>query len=100
MTVSERRKGMRFEQRVARIFREAGLRVERLQQQQGLVCDFIVNDHLYVDTKKQERLQLPMWLRQARSQAPTGTSPVVVFQQGGGEAYACLPLDDLVRLAQ
>lgn len=90
---------MKGEQEVARIFRDAGMKVERLQQQQGLVPDLIVADDLYVDTKRQERLQLPMWLRQARTQAPKGMVPVVAFRQSRGEWYACLPLDDLVRLA-
>ena len=53
---------------------------------------------LFSECKRQERIQLPAWLRQAKAEAPAGTVPVVAFRQNRGELYACLPLRDLLRL--
>jgi hypothetical protein len=53
---------------------------------------------LHVETKRQERLALPAWLRQAAEEAPPGTHPVVAFRQNRGQWYAALPLDVLLEL--
>lgn len=53
---------------------------------------------IHSEVKRQERLKLPEWLRQAREEAPAGTIPVVSFRQNRGEWYACLPLSDLAEL--
>jgi hypothetical protein len=99
VAASSRRKGIRGEGDVARIFRAGGVTVEKLQQQQGGVCDLIAGDRFYVDVKRAERLKLPEWLRQAADEAPQGTVPVVAFRQNRGEWYAALPLAALVELA-
>jgi hypothetical protein len=70
VAASSRRKGIRGEGDVARIFRAGGVTVEKLQQQQGGVCDLIAGDRFYVDVKRAERLKLPEWLRQAADEAP------------------------------
>jgi hypothetical protein len=85
---------------VARIFRAGGVTVEKLQQQQGGVCDLIAGDRFYVDAKRQERLKLPEWLRQAENSAPQGTVPVVAFRQNRRAWYVTLPLADFVDLAR
>ena len=100
MTVSERRKGLRGQQEVQSVFRNAGLTIRKLGGEGDALVDARDGEQLHVETKRQERLQLPMWLRQAKREAPKGAVPVVAFRQSRGEWYACLPLDDLVRLAQ
>lgn len=98
---ASRAKGVAFEREVARVYEDAGWTVRGLEGK---------GDHLafqagggrnwpqHVECKRQERIQLPMWLRQAKGEAPTGTIPVVVFRQNRTEPYACLPLRDLLRL--
>ena len=54
---------------------------------------------LHLEVKRQERLQLPSWLRQAAAEAPQGVLPVVAFRQNRGEWYAALRLADLAELA-
>ncbi len=100
MTVSERRKGLRGQQEVQSIFRDAGFGLRRLTGEGDALVDLRNGRRLHVEVKRQERLQLPMWLRQAASEAPKGAVPVVAFRQSRGQWFACLPLDDLVRLAQ
>lgn len=95
---SSRRKGVAGEREVAQVYERAGLTVRGLES---------AGDHLIVtangitvhsETKRQERLQLPIWLRQAAAEAPQGTVPVVAFRQSRGEWYACLPLADFAVL--
>lgn len=98
MAASSRRKGLKGEAEVARLWRAAGFEVRGLEG---------AGDHLVVcagglvihsEVKRAERLKLPEWLRQARDEAPPGTVPVVAFRQNRGEWYAVLPLADLATL--
>jgi hypothetical protein len=93
-----RRKGLLGEREVAAIYQAAGLAVRGLES---------VGDHLIVradgftlhsEVKRQERLQLPIWLRQAAAEAPQGCVPVVAFRQSRGQWYAALPLADLAAI--
>jgi len=52
---------------------------------------------LHIEVKRQERLALPQWLRQADEEAPPGVYPVVCFRQSRGRWYAALPLDALLE---
>jgi len=115
MAASSRRKGIKGEAEVAAIWRRAGFEVRGLE---GLGDHLVIvkpraiggtpdAPHLVADgftihseVKRQERLQLPAWLRQAASEAPSGAIPVVAFRQNRGEWYAALPLAALVELAQ
>ena len=97
MAKASRSKGLAFEREVARVYQEHGFEVRGLEGE---------GDHLalkngvtlHSECKRQERLQLPAWLQQAKREAPAGTVPVVAFRQNRGELYACLPLRDLLRL--
>ena len=53
---------------------------------------------IFSEVKRQERVQLPAWLAQAKAEAPSGTIPVVSWRRNRGEWYAVLPLRDLLRL--
>lgn len=100
MSLSERRKGQAGELEVARIFQAAGFDCERTPNSGGLriTGDLYGDVPAHIEVKRQERLQLPMWLRQAAAEAPAGSLPVVAFRQNGGEWYASLPLNALAIL--
>jgi hypothetical protein len=96
---SSRRKGVRAEAEVRRIFEAAGFEVRGLE---GLGDHVVVCGNgltLHSEVKRQERLKLPEWLRQAQAEAPQGAVPVVAFRQSRQEWYAALPLAALVQLA-
>ena len=54
---------------------------------------------LHVESKRQERVRIPEWMRQATAEAKNGRVPVVVFRQSRGEWTATLRLVDLLELA-
>jgi Holliday junction resolvase len=106
MPAKSRRKGVVGEREVARIFQAAGFDVRGLE---GLGDHLIVpgvsldrwSDRsltMHVEVKRQERVQLPIWLRQAQAEAPQGTIAVVAFRQNRDDWYAALPLAQLVEL--
>lgn len=100
MSSSERRKGVRGELEVAAIFREVGFDCDRTPNSGGLRIkgDLAGSVPAHVEVKRQEVLRLPLWLRQARDEAPAGVVPVVAFRQSRGEWYAALPLAHLAAL--
>lgn len=97
MSAASRRKGLAGEREVADRFIAAGFDVRGLESSGDWLA--IGRDAtLHLEVKRQERLQLPAWLAQAKQEAPQGVPPIVVFRQNRGEWYACLPLEDLLRL--
>lgn len=96
-----RSKGVNGEREVAKLFTEAGFDVRGLE---GL------GDHiatrgtagqltaLHLETKRQERVRVPEWLRQCEDETPAGMVPLLCFRQNRGEWIACLPLDKLIEL--
>jgi Holliday junction resolvase len=98
VAASSRRKGVRAEREVAAIWQAAGFEVRGLE---GLGDHVVICGNgvtLHSESKRQERLKLPEWLRQATDEAPQGTVPVVSFRQSRQEWYAALRLTDLVEL--
>jgi Holliday junction resolvase len=100
MSNSERRKGAGGELEVAAIFRRAGFDCDRTPNSGGLRIkgDLAGTVPAHVEVKRQEVLRLPLWLRQAESDAPAGATPVVAFRQSHGQWYAALPLYRLAAL--
>jgi hypothetical protein len=98
LSQSERQKGLRGEQELANLFREAGLTVQQLQRNTDGHADLLVEGRLYVESKRQERLQLWLWLRQALVGAPRGTIPVVGFRRNRDQWYVTLRAVDLAEL--
>lgn len=115
MSAASRRKGVLGEREVAQAFEQAGWTVRGLEGQGDQLCVRLVKlpeymkptaaelasgalRTLHVEVKRQERLRIPEWLEQARTEAPPGVPPVLVFRQSRGQWIACLPLDDLLRL--
>lgn len=98
MAASSRRKGVKGEAEVAAIWRAAGFEVRGLE---GLGDHVVVCGNgvlIHSEVKRQERLQLPAWLRQAKAEAPPGAVAVVAFRQSRGEWYACLNLHAFAEL--
>lgn len=98
MTVSERRKGLRGQQEVQRLFQSLGIDLDKLAGQGDRVWYLKNGDMVRVEVKRHERLQLKLWLEQAASETPPSMTPLVAFRQSRGEWYACMPLGDLVKL--
>ena len=100
MSRSERDKGAAGEREVAAIFRAVGFDCDRTPNSGGLRIkgDLAGTVPAHVEVKRQETLRLPLWLRQAREEAPSGVVPVVAFRQSRGEWYAALPLSHLATL--
>ena len=96
----EREKGANGEREVAALFRAAGFDCNRTPNSGGLriTGDLYGDVPAHIEVKRQEVLRLPLWLRQARDEAPGGVLPVVAFRQNRGEWYAALPLTALVDL--
>lgn len=90
---------MRGQQEVQRAIKAAGLTIRRLTHTGDALVDAARGERLHVETKRQERIRMPDWLAQAEAEAPRGSVPVVAFRQSHGVWYACLPLDDLLRIA-
>ena len=91
-------KGVRFEREVRQVFEGAGFAVRGLEAE---------GDHLIVsldglvissECKRQERLKIPEWWRQAATDAPPGSVPVLTFRQSRGEMLSVVRTADLVRL--
>lgn len=111
MGSASRRKGVAGEREVAALFQAAGFAVRGLEGEgDHLVIHqapanpagpfwFVRNvPPLHSEVKRQERLRLPEWLRQAEREAPQGTVPLVCFRQNRGEWYAVTRLTDFVGL--
>ena len=100
MARAEREKGARGEREVVALLRRWGFACDRSPNSGGLYIpgDVVGVEGYHIEVKRQERLRLPEWIEQARSEAPPGASPVVVFRRSRDEWYAALPLADLAEL--
>lgn len=98
MGASSRRKGVKGEREVARVFESVGLEVRGLEASGDhlVVCSERLT--LHVETKRQERLQLPSWIRQAETEAPSSSLPVVAFRQSRSQWYAVVALQSFAHL--
>lgn len=103
MSAATRRKGLDAEREVAGIWKAAGLDVRNLEGTGDHLVFTPPSDmrwpaRIHSEVKRQERLKLPEWLRQAAEEAPAGAIAVVSFRQNRGEWYSCLPTVDLAEL--
>ena len=98
MSKSQREKGLAGEREVAAIFAAAGYSVRNLEGQGDALAIGSNGRLMHVEVKRQERVQILMWLRQAQSEAPKNVPPVVAFRRNHGEWIACLRLDDLLGM--
>lgn len=98
MSKAQRTKGLEGEREVAAIFAAAGYSVRNLEGMGDALAIGSNGRLMHVEVKRQERIQLGMWLRQAMSEAPKNVPPVVAYRQNHGEWIACLRLDDLLGM--
>jgi len=105
MSKTQRDKGLRGELEVKHIFGSRGWTMRGLEGQGDHIAlkeldlaGFRRSLALHVEAKRQERLALPAWLRQAEEEAPDGTMPVVVFRQNREQWYVALSLADFLEL--
>ena len=98
MSKSQRTKGLEGEREVAAIFAAAGYSVRNLEGQGDALAIGSNGRLMHVEVKRQERIQIGMWLRQAQGEAPKGVPPVVAFRRNREDWVACLRLDDLLRM--
>jgi hypothetical protein len=104
MSAATRRKGLKGEREVADRWQDAGWQVRGLEGSGDWLAFRTVTNlrpetvTIHVEVKRQERLKVPEWLKQAALEAPLGVPPVVCFRQNQGEWYAALRLDDLMGL--
>ena len=98
MALSERRKGLRGQQEVQRLFQSLGIDLDKLAAQGDRVWHLPNGKTIRLEVKRRERLELKMWLRQGEEETPANMVSVVVFRQSGGKWYAALALEDLIGL--
>jgi Holliday junction resolvase len=98
MGASSRRKGVGGEREVAHLLETCGFEVRNLEGKGDHLIVRAGTIPLHIETKRQERIQLPLWLRQAEREAPPGAIAVVAFRQSHSRWYAALPLLDLAEL--
>lgn len=102
---AERQKGGCGEREVVDLLKERGYDSRRAPYSGALYWkgDVLGLPGYCLEVKRQERLQIPQWLRQAKEQAEKsepGTKPLLVFRRSREEWHACLPFSDLLDLME
>lgn len=100
MGASSTRKGARAERELAGEFRDNGFPLARrtamMQAQEAAPeADVFVAPGLVVEGKRQERLEIPMWLRQLQAHTPAGDIGVLCFRRSRQPWRAVLTARDL-----
>lgn len=99
-----RDKGNAAELEVARIFTDAGFECRRTPNSGGL---FIPGDivwlggqalNLHVEVKRQERLEIQRWTRQADAECPEGSVPVLCYRTNRQPWRSVLETVQLVQI--
>jgi hypothetical protein len=98
MARSERAKGLAAEAEVARIYRAAGLTVRGLEGAGDHLVLGAAGLVIHSEVKRQERCQLPLWVRQADAEAPPDVVPVIAWRGNRMAWRADLPLAALAAL--
>lgn len=98
MSKASRDKGLSGEREVRHEFEAAGFPVRGLEGlgDQLVVCPTGVT--LHVEVKRAETLKLPAWTRQAETEAPAGTVPMVIYRRNREPWRVSLRLADLIAL--
>jgi len=96
--MTARRKGVRFEREVADAYAAAGFAVRGLEAAGDHLCLRRDGLTLHSECKRQERIRLPEWWRQAVDDAPAGAVPVLTVRWNRGEMLTVIRTSDLLRL--
>jgi len=94
-----RRKGAGFERELVHLFREAmpGADVRRgLQCRSGEEIADVDCPVFWIEAKRGRKPNVRGALDQARASAPKGRVPLAVIRDDRGDAFAALPLEDLL----
>lgn len=89
--MNTRTKGVRFEREVAAELEASGLIVRGLEAGGDHLVVMAAGESWHVEAKRQERMQLPTWLRQQDRDCPPGARRVLVFRQSRQPSYAVEP---------
>lgn len=94
---SERLKGVRGEHEVRKLFEEHGFDVRGLE---GLGDHYASRGRirLHLETKRQERLRIHEWMHQAETEAPGGTTPVLVYRRSRDDWHVVMSLDEFFEI--
>jgi hypothetical protein len=98
MGAASRRKGVKGEQHVARVFRDAGHRVQTLQRNRSDMADVLVNGWLYVDSKNAEVWKIAEWLPAIERVTPEDSTPALALHRKGGRWWLLMPLETAVKM--
>lgn len=98
MTVSERRKGIVGEREVRKLLEAAGWTVRGLEGEGDNLARTPTGVWVHVETKRQERLRVPQWIKQVEDEAPAELAWLLCFRQSRGRWFGVAPLDVLVEL--
>lgn len=96
-TLNTRAKGVAFEREVADAFVAAGFAVRGLEAGGDHLVISRAGVVMHGEAKRQERLQLPIWLRQQERDCPEGVRRFLVFRQSRRPAYVVEPLEQFLE---
>lgn len=102
MGKAQRNKGAAAEREVAAIINDRlGTDLRRTPLSGGMTWKGDIRgwDGMHVEVKRQERLSIPAWVKQAEDDCPEGDIPLVVFRQSREPWRVVIRLDDLLGLA-
>lgn len=100
MSKRERDKGLLGEREVRHAFESAGFAVRGLNGQGDKLAFLPGRSPLHLEVKRQERLVIPAWARQAEAEAPEGTVPVVIYRRSAEPWRVDLTLQQFLALLQ
>lgn len=98
MSRTSREKGHAGERELAGIFREAGHVVHQLQRNRSDMADLLVDDWLFVDSKRAERWKLREWIAQVLDCTPIGATPAIAFRSNREPWGIWTPLEHYLPL--
>jgi hypothetical protein len=96
-------KGNRAEREIIDMFHRLGWTSARRNFQSGGQGGGDVIEgpaNLHIEVKHRERCAIWEWIAQAAAEARPTDLPLLVFRRNRSQAYACLPLDELLALLQ
>lgn len=93
-----RSKGANGEREVAQILRGRGF--EATRNRVGVTAQDLLHNiaGVHIEVKRQEKLQIPMWLRQAEGDCPADSIPVLVYRKSNEPWRVVIPLSHYLDL--
>ena len=103
MAVNSKQKGARFERHLASKLREYGYEARRTAQycgNTGDASDVVGLPGLHIEAKHQEKMQLYVWMAQAKRDAKAGGNnlPAVFHKKNNAPILVTMELEDFMHL--